>query len=117
MGSRMARRLQDSGCTLTVWNRTRERAADLVAHGARLAKTPAEAASEVDVVMTMLADPSALRSVTEGKRGLAAGMPPTSTHIEMSTVGRAAIAQLAELLPPGTSLLDAPVLGTPSEAQ
>jgi 3-hydroxyisobutyrate dehydrogenase len=112
MGSRIARRLLDAGHELTVWNRTRQRAE---AFGAPIAATPADAAATAEVVITMVTDPEALRAVTEGPDGVAAGAEEETTVIEMSTVGPEAIARLRSLL--RTDLLDAPVLGSVSEAE
>lgn len=112
MGSRMARRLVEAGNELTVWNRTRERAGAL---GAVVAATPAEAVAGAEVAITMVADPAALAAVTEGPEGLAAGARQGTTVIEMSTVGPAAIRRLAQVL--DADLLDAPVLGSLSEAE
>jgi 3-hydroxyisobutyrate dehydrogenase len=117
MGSRVARRLLDGGYELVVWNRTPEKASDLVAAGAKLADSPATAAREAEVVITMVADPDALRDVTEGPEEIAAGVSPSSTVIEMSTVGPDAVKRLASALPEGVGLLDAPVLGSRSEAE
>ena len=117
MGSRMARRLLDAGHELAVWNRTPEKASELVAAGATLAEFPAAAARAAEVVITMVANPDALRAVTEGPDGIAAGVVPSSTVIEMSTVGPDAVARLASVLPDGVGLLDAPVLGSRPEAE
>jgi 3-hydroxyisobutyrate dehydrogenase-like beta-hydroxyacid dehydrogenase len=117
MGSRMARRLVDAGHEITVWNRTRAKAEQLGERGARLAATPAEAASLAEVVITMVAHPAALSAVTEGPTGIAAGIAGSSTMIEMSTVGPASVSRLASLLPSGVGLLDAPVLGSLTEAE
>jgi 3-hydroxyisobutyrate dehydrogenase len=112
MGSRIARRLVDAGHELTVWNRTREKAE---AFGAPVAASPAEAAASSEVVITMVADPQALAAVTEGADGVAAGADENTTAIEMSTVGPAAIERLRSAL--RSDLLDAPVLGSLSEAE
>src|SRR5207248_5546794 len=117
MGSRIARRLLDAGHEVVVWNRTAERAAPLVEAGATAAATPAEAARRAEVVVTMVADPAALRDVTEGPEGTAAGVGAEATAIEMSTVGPDAVRRLASILPAGTGLLDAPVLGSRGEAE
>ena len=116
MGSRVARRLLDAGHDVVVWNRTAEKAAPLVEAGATAAATPAEAARRAEVVITMVADPAALRDLTEGPDGVAAGLGRESTAIEMSTVGPEAVRRLASILPEGTGLLDAPVLGSRGEA-
>jgi 3-hydroxyisobutyrate dehydrogenase-like beta-hydroxyacid dehydrogenase len=68
-------------------------------------------------VITMLADPAALRAVTEGDHGLAGGLTSDSTLIEMSTVGPAEIDRLRRLLPDDVGLLDSPVLGSLNEAE
>ena len=102
MGSRIARRLLDSGHDVVVWNRTKAKAEGFP----RVAATPAEAAREADVTITMVANPEALREVTKG-------IEP-KVLIEMSTVGPAAIHELAKTAP---RLLDAPVLGSRSEAE
>lgn len=116
MGSRMAARLVDDH-EVTVWNRTANRTAPLVERGATAAQTPAHAARDADVVITMLADPAALVDVSEGDDGIAAALRQDATVIEMSTVGPAAITRLAGALPAGVGLLDAPVLGSLPQAE
>jgi 3-hydroxyisobutyrate dehydrogenase-like beta-hydroxyacid dehydrogenase len=117
MGSRVARRLLEAGHELVVWNRTAGKAAPLVEAGAVAAATPAEAAARAEVVLTMVADPAALRDVTEGEDGVAAGVRESATVIEMSTVGPDAVRWLASVLEGRAGLLDAPVLGSRSEAE
>lgn len=114
MGGRMARRLLDAGHELTVWNRTPSKATPLLDAGAGMAATPAEAARAAEVVITMVADQAALAAVSEGPDGIAAH---ARTVVEMSTVGPAAVTGLRALLPQETGLLDAPVLGSLSEAE
>ena len=117
MGSRMARRLLDAGHELVVWNRTAEKGDELVAAGATRAESPADAAGRAEVVLTMLADPAALREVVEGEDGIATGVGESTTVIEQSTVGPEAIAGVREALPGGVGLLDAPVLGSLAEVE
>jgi 3-hydroxyisobutyrate dehydrogenase-like beta-hydroxyacid dehydrogenase len=117
MGSRMARRLLDAGHEVVVWNRTPEKAAPLVGLGAKRAETPAEVARVSEAVLTMLSDPDALKAVTEGRDGIAAGADKSVTVIEMSTVGPGAVSRLASVLPAEAGLLDAPVLGSLAEAE
>jgi 3-hydroxyisobutyrate dehydrogenase/2-hydroxy-3-oxopropionate reductase len=113
MGARMAARLRDAGHEIVVWNRTREKAEAL---GVEIAASPREAADRAEVVFTMLADPEALRAVTEGDDGLLAGLREGSVLVEMSTVGPQAIAHLSDQMPAGASLLDVPVLGSLPQA-
>jgi 3-hydroxyisobutyrate dehydrogenase-like beta-hydroxyacid dehydrogenase len=69
------------------------------------------------VVITMVADPAALRAVAEGEAGFASSLPTSATVIEMSTVGPAAVSWLRSVLPGSVGLLDAPVLGSLAEAE
>lgn len=117
MGGAMALRLVHAGYDVVVWNRTREKTRPLVDAGAQAAESPAAAAGRAGVVITMVADPTALQKVTEGPEGVLAGIRPGAALIEMSTVGPAAINRLASAVPDGVDLLDAPVLGGASEAE
>jgi 3-hydroxyisobutyrate dehydrogenase-like beta-hydroxyacid dehydrogenase len=117
MGSRIARRLLDAGHEVVVWNRTPERQRPLLEAGASAAESPADAAGRSDTTITMVSDPAALRDVTEGPVGVAAGADTASTVIEMSTVGPAAVLRLASVLPAGSGLVDAPVLGSVAEVE
>jgi 3-hydroxyisobutyrate dehydrogenase-like beta-hydroxyacid dehydrogenase len=117
MGSRIARRLLVADHDVVVWNRTVEKAAPLVEAGATAASSPAAAAAPAEAVITMVADPAALREVTEGEAGVAAGAGAGATVIEMSTVGPDAVRRLASARGEGAGLLDAPVLGSRAEAE
>ena len=116
MGSRMARRLLDSGHELFVWNRTMEKAQPLVELGAIAAESPADAARRAEAVIIMVTDPVALQEVIEGPDGVAAGASEATTVIQMSTVSPAATSRLQTVLEPtGAGLLDSPVLGSLTE--
>jgi 3-hydroxyisobutyrate dehydrogenase/2-hydroxy-3-oxopropionate reductase len=117
MGSRIAARLLDGGRRVVVWNRTPERADAVVRRGAETAQTPASAVEGVDVAVTMLADPDALFAVVQGPDGLAAGLRPGQTLVEMSTVGPAAVASVRDVVSAGVAVVDAPVLGSIGEAE
>lgn len=111
----MARRLVDAGHHVKVWNRTPEKMQPLVSLGVTPSSTPADASVDADAVMTMVADPAALIAVTEGPTGVVAGLRDGSTVIEMSTVGPGAVSRLGALFE--GNLLDAPVLGSLTEAE
>jgi len=113
MGLPMAGRLAASGAPLTVWNRTAGKAAPLVAAGATLAESPAGLAAVCDVVITMLADAAAVRSVLAGDGGVLAACRDGAVVIDMSTTGpRAARELAAEAARHGASFLDVPVSGS-----
>src|SRR5258705_1824791 len=67
MGHGMAGRYLDAGFTVAVWNRSKAKAEDLVARGARWAGSPAGAADGADAIVTMVADDEASRAVWLGK--------------------------------------------------
>lgn len=114
MGAPMARRVLDAGYPLTVWNRSPQRAEPLVAKGAQQAETPAGAVRDADVVITMLADPAAVREVVGA---LAPALRPGQTLIESSTIGPDALHEVAGLLPDGVTLIDSPVMGSVDRAE
>lgn len=117
MGSRIAIRLLATGHPVLVWNRSADKLAPLLARGAEAASTPREAAARSRILITMLADPQALRAVSEGPEGIAAGAHPGLVVVESSTVGPAAVRALASVLGPDIRLADAPVLGSIGEAE
>jgi 3-hydroxyisobutyrate dehydrogenase-like beta-hydroxyacid dehydrogenase len=117
MGSRIARRFLDAGHELIVWNRDRAKTAPLTDLGASAADSPAEAARAAEAAVLMVSGPDALREVTEGPEGIAAGASTSPTVIQMTTVGPADVSRLASILPAETGLLDAPVLGSLPEAE
>lgn len=86
MGSALAARLMSLGHALTVWNRTPEKAREAVAAGAAIADTPADLASRVDVVITILTNAAAIDAVYYAADGLLAGEVKGKLFIEMSTV-------------------------------
>jgi 3-hydroxyisobutyrate dehydrogenase len=116
MGSPVASRLLAGGYDVAVWNRTPERAAPLARAGAVVAADPADAARGATAVIVMVTGPEALREVTEGRRGVAAGVGAGAVVVQMSTVATASLEQLRAVLPDGVGLLDAPVLGSVAEA-
>ena len=116
MGVRMAGRLVDAGHTIRLWNRTEGRADELAALGADRATSPAEAARDAEIVITMLADPPALEQVLVGPGGVSETISPEATFIDMSTVGPAAIRGAAARLDP-VAVLDVPVLGSVPHAE
>lgn len=117
MGSALTTRLLSVGNDVIVWNRTSAKLAPMLDLGAVSADSPAGAARRADVVITMVSDPSALIAVTEGPEGIAGGATAGTTVIQMSTVDVAAVKRLEAALPSRSELLDAPVLGSVSEAE
>jgi len=117
MGHGMAGRYLDSGFTVAVWNRSRSKAEDLIARGARWAASPADAADGTDAVVTMVADDQASRAVWLGKDGAARTAKAGALAIECSTVSYGHALDLArELRERNLIYIDSPVAGLPDAA-
>jgi 3-hydroxyisobutyrate dehydrogenase len=117
MGHGMAGRYLDAGFEVAVWNRSKAKAEDLIARGARWTASPADAADGADAVVTMVADDGASRAVWLGESGAAAKMKPGSLAIECSTVSHQHALDMArELRGRGLVYIDCPVTGLPQAA-
>jgi 3-hydroxyisobutyrate dehydrogenase-like beta-hydroxyacid dehydrogenase len=113
MGSAIVRRLLDAGHTVTVWNRTREKAEPLLEAGATWAESPREVAERSEIAFTMVTNTAAVRAVTDGPDGILAGLGPGKIYVDMSTASPANTRELAEeVAAVGAQMLDAPVSGT-----
>jgi 3-hydroxyisobutyrate dehydrogenase len=118
MGSGMARRLVSSGFPLSVYSRSREKAAPFAELGAYLADSPRQAAERADVVISMVSDDTASRAVWMGDAGALAGARSGSVLIESSTLTVGWIKELAEASSQrDREFLDAPVTGTKPHAE
>src|SRR5580693_1750786 len=114
MGHGMAGRYLDAGFTLSVWNRSKAKAEDLIARGARWATSPEDAAVDADAVVTMVADDEASRAVWLGKDGAAASMKAGTLAIECSTVSYDHARDMARTLGErGLIYIDSPVSAGP----
>jgi 3-hydroxyisobutyrate dehydrogenase len=118
MGMGMAKNLLKAGFPVTAYNRTIAKAAPLAAAGALIADTPADAARDADIVISMLSDDDASRRTWTGEHGALNSAKPGAVIVESSTVTPAWIAELEGLaLRHGLSLLDAPVTGSRVQAE
>jgi 3-hydroxyisobutyrate dehydrogenase-like beta-hydroxyacid dehydrogenase len=111
----MAHNLLQAGHELTVFNRTTSSCEPLRAAGAKVAGSPAEAASEAEVLLICVSDDRAAEAVLLGpEAGEAAihGLRPGSLVIDCSTISPATSRRLAEALAERTiRYIDAPVTG------
>jgi len=113
MGAIMARRLQDAGYELTVHNRTPDRAGPFVAGGARWAADSCAVGDQANLVISMVADDSALADVALGKRGLLSCPRPGLVYVDMSTVSASVSNLVAEAADrAGAAYIRAPVTGS-----
>ncbi|MEO0947856.1 MAG: NAD(P)-dependent oxidoreductase [Cyanobacteria bacterium J06641_5] len=117
MGSRMAANLHDRGYELVVYNRSPQKTEPLVAAGAVAATNPTAVATQVEILITMLAHPKAVREAALGEGGFLRQLAAGTTWIDCSTVHpsfareMAAAAQAQQV-----RFLDAPVAGSKPQA-
>ncbi|HIY24140.1 MAG TPA: NAD-binding protein [Candidatus Brachybacterium merdigallinarum] len=104
MGTELARHLLGEH-EVTVWNRTAERAAPLVAEGAALAEDPAAAVRDAEVVITSLFGPDAVRETVLAPRLIPDGIP----WIDTTTISPADADEFAAAVP---TYVGVPVVGT-----
>jgi len=115
MGGAIAANLKRAGHELTVYNRTRKKAEEF---GAQVANTPADAARDAEVVITMLADDDAVHGVVFGADGLSNTLRPGGIHVSMSTISVALSQQLAlKHRENKQEYVAAPVFGRPQAAE
>src|SRR4051812_43693331 len=86
MGTAIGARLLEVGHSLIVWNRSAEKTKPLADVGATVAASPAKLAREVEAVVTILTDATAIEQVYDGADGLLAGDLRGRLVIDMSTV-------------------------------
>ena len=119
MGYPMAGHLAKNGHTVTVYNRTASRAEDWVKeHGGSLRPTPAEAATEAEIVFACVGNDDDLRAVVAGAQGAFAGMQRGAIFADHTTASAAIARELYQLAKErGIGFLDAPVSGGQAGAQ
>lgn len=118
MGAPMAANLLRKGFAVKAYNRTAEKTEALVRQGAEAAASPAEAARDAEVVITMVSDDDAIREVYYGERGVIGAVAPGTTVIDSSTISPALSIQLAEdIRARSAHFLDAPVTGSKPGAE
>jgi len=118
MGSAMAQRLQSLGYELTVIaHRNRKPIEDAVSRGATEASTPAELASNNEIVMLCVDTSAAVEAVMRGDDGVLAGLQPGSLVIDFGTSIPGSTRALGEECKArGASMMDAPLGRTPAQA-
>ena len=117
MGSAIARNLITAGHDLTVYNRTRSRSEPFASLGARVAETPADAASNAEALITMLADDTAVENEIFAPGNSIDALAAGAVHISMSTISVRLSRRLAEShREKRQHYLAAPVFGRPDAA-
>jgi 3-hydroxyisobutyrate dehydrogenase len=118
MGGGMAARLAEDGYDLAVYNRTKEKAAEVAELGATVVDTPAQAAAGAEVVMISLANQDVVNGVLYGDDGVFGALPAGGYILDMSTVPPDFSRETAEKAgAAGYHALDSCVLGAPFHAR
>jgi 3-hydroxyisobutyrate dehydrogenase-like beta-hydroxyacid dehydrogenase len=119
MGVPMTKRLLSAGFGVRVWNRTVAKLGPLLAAGAQLATSPADAARGTDAVLVCLSDAEALEAVLFSEQGVSDGVNSASILVDFSTIGPGPTITFAQRLQArcGTSWVDAPVSGGATGAE
>lgn len=110
MGAAMVRRLRSGNLGVMVWNRTREKALPLQAHGAVIADSLEHLASSQQIILSMLSTSDVVSEIAGTIRSAAA---PGTIHADMSTIapGTSAACEAAAASS-GMHFVHAPVLGS-----
>ncbi len=112
MGTSMAGHLQTAGHNLSVFNRSRGKAENLLSNGAKWCSSPAEVASNSEIVFTIVGHPADVREVYLGENGVLKAESPCSIVVDMTT-SQPSLAKMLyeESAKRGIESLDAPVSG------
>lgn len=117
MGSHMARRLGEAGYKVVVYDADAQSLQRATANGANAANSPADVASQADIVMASLPTPNVVKAVALGDDGVAAGRK-AKVFIDLSTTGPMVAGEVAKALEEkGITAIDAPVSGGPAGAE
>lgn len=111
MGAPMAQQLINAGHTLFLNSRSGVPEA-LLAAGGQACATAAEVARQADIIITMVPDTPDVERVLFGEQGVAAGLAPGKTVVDMSSISPIATKEFAQRINAlGCDYLDAPVSG------
>jgi len=85
MGGPMAKHLVNAGYKLNVYNRTKEKANELLSMGCTWYDTPAEIAANSDVIVTIIGFPKDVEECYFGEQGIFKTIKPGTVLIDMTT--------------------------------
>ena len=119
MGSRLAKKLLESNYAVTIFNRTKKHAMPLIDSGAKFFETAREAVIDADIIISMLTNDEASKTVwLDNDTGAINGLKKGAIAIESSTLSKTWIDELAtEFNSRGIEFLDAPVVGSKPQAE
>jgi 3-hydroxyisobutyrate dehydrogenase-like beta-hydroxyacid dehydrogenase len=117
MGQAMSARILGGGHDLVVYNRTREKTSEIAKAGARVAASIAEACRGSEVVISIVADDTAVKEVALGANGVRDSLAAGTIHVVMGTHSVATVQMMAAAHAKANQhMVSAPVLGRPDAA-
>jgi 3-hydroxyisobutyrate dehydrogenase len=119
MGHAMATNALKAGIPTFVWNREPGATHGLADLGAKVAESPADAARNAGIVVTMVTDADSVLSIAKDQ-GMLAALTSGAVWVQMSTIGVAGIERVTALVDaerPDIILIDAPVSGSKEPAE
>ncbi|SDP59345.1 NAD(P)-dependent oxidoreductase [Desulforhopalus singaporensis] len=112
MGKSMASHLLEGGFSLNVYNRTKDKAKELIKRGAHWCDNPGKVASDSDVVITIVGYPSDVEQIYLGDDGILHHLSPGNIAVDMTTSSPQLAARIYhKAREKGVAVLDAPVSG------
>jgi len=118
MGAGMAHQLLAAGFPLKLFNRSPERYRAFEGSPVQLCKSPAEAVSGADIVISMVSDDNVSRMIWQGPGGALSAVSPGALLVESSTLSLGWVRELAGLSKSlACDFLDAPVTGSKDQAE
>jgi 3-hydroxyisobutyrate dehydrogenase len=118
MGLPMARHLCDAGYQVSVYNRTQAKVEEAKKFGAYAATSPRHLGERMDIVITMLTNPAAIRVVIEGPEGLLAHPKKALVWLQMSTLDITSTLGFArQAQEHGVIFVDCPVTGSKKQME
>ena len=119
MGFPMAGHLARAGHSVTVYNRSSDKAKKWFSeYKGRIAATPADAAEGADLIMCCVGNDDDLREVTTGKSGAFSKISRGSIFVDHTTVSANVTKELFDLgIEMGFDFIDAPISGGQTGAE
>ncbi len=112
MGNPMVKHLVNAGYKVNIYNRTKEKAIDLIEMGCTWFDTPSELAAESEVIVTIIGFPKDVEECYFGEKGIFKGLQAGTMLIDMTTTKPSLAIKIAEEAGKvGSEFIDAPVSG------
>ena len=117
LGNAVGLHLLESGFDLTVYNRTKSKTEELVSHGAKVVDSPKDVALNTELVITVVKDSDAVKSISFDDDGIIHGKHDGLVVADMSTINPLASREIAQKFKEnGITMLGIPVMGGPNVA-